>query len=340
MQLQAKCPPSERCLILELPTEILVEIISHLSVLPEACLALTCKRLFSLCATSLSSTQLRFPGDLAPRFHHENNYNFLTPRWQFAKLLEGKRWQVCSRCLRLHPRASYTSKQLKRMAEDRCCGLGDLGGLVDVCPCKKMTFRDTIDLIELLKIRERSVGALGTQFGLHVQERFPWHSCYQSYGTTTLRIEISPELNDAHQLKITTSYKLSVESGQLGKNGHLTWRLGCAHRTIDLWLASVCQAGVLNLYHSACDLYRQIQTCSICETTLVFPRGHPLHVKSDPEKDLYVFRTERLLGGSAPVLSHAWTVQRIHPTQYQDDTRESGLFFSTSHSFTLGSDNE
>ncbi|PYI08858.1 hypothetical protein BO78DRAFT_405547 [Aspergillus sclerotiicarbonarius CBS 121057] len=267
---------SKRCFILELPAELLFQIIGYLSMLPEACLALTCKRLFSICAIILDSTPLH------------------------------KRWQACSVCLKLHPRASFASKELRRKAEERSCDLGNLGGLIDLCPCKKLTFRDTTDLINLLK------------------EHFSWHSCTHSYGTTQLKIELFPELDEADQLKIRTSYQLCVEPGQLGKDGHLTWRLGCAHLSIDLWLAVVCQSSALSFYDSSCRSCTQMHTCSICNTKLAFPRRRPVRVKTEPWKDLYSFWTERCLGGASPVPDHAWIVQRIHPAQFRKDERDGG----------------
>jgi hypothetical protein len=51
--------PSDRCYLLELPTELLLEIISHLSVIPETCLALTCKRLFAISGAIFRSVRYR-----------------------------------------------------------------------------------------------------------------------------------------------------------------------------------------------------------------------------------------------------------------------------------------
>lgn len=51
--------PSSRCYLLELPTELLLEIISHLSVIPETCLALTCKRLLAISGAIFRSVRYR-----------------------------------------------------------------------------------------------------------------------------------------------------------------------------------------------------------------------------------------------------------------------------------------
>ncbi|KAF7117518.1 hypothetical protein CNMCM5793_006540 [Aspergillus hiratsukae] len=230
--------PSSRCYLLELPTELLLEIISHLSVIPETCLALTCKRLFAISGAIFRS--VRFSQDFAPLFHHyRNGHSFVTTRWQLINLLENSRWWACSKCLKLHPRDAFSSRELRRKPEDRGCLLGNFAGIVDLCPCKKLTFRDKLDLVELLKVRQLSVAALQSQFGGSIQQRFCWHSCSKDYGPTQLQIEIFPELDDQDQLKIKTEYRLTTESGKLGKEEYITPRFGCAHRSVDLWLSSL-----------------------------------------------------------------------------------------------------
>ncbi|RLL94617.1 hypothetical protein CFD26_102343 [Aspergillus turcosus] len=229
--------PSTRCYLLELPTELLLEIISHLSVMPETCLALTCKRLLAISGAIFRS--VRFSQDFAPLFHHyRNGHSFVTTRWQLINLLENSRWWACSKCLKLHPRDAFSSRELRRKPEDRACLLGNFAGIVDLCPCKKLTFRDKLDLVELLKVRQLSVAALQSQFGGSIQQRFCWHSCSKDYGPTQLQIEIFPELDNQDQLKIKTEYRLTTESGKLGKEEYITPRFGCAHRSVDLWLSS------------------------------------------------------------------------------------------------------
>ena len=136
---------TDRCYLMELPTELLLEIVSHLTVLPEAALALTCKRMFAISGEILFSKSLRFARDFAPLFHHyRNGHNFVTPRWSFLNLLENSRWKLCSKCLKLHPRAAFSPKELRRKADQRTCNVGELAGIVDLCPCKKLTFRDKL----------------------------------------------------------------------------------------------------------------------------------------------------------------------------------------------------
>ncbi|KAL2855483.1 cohesin loading factor-domain-containing protein [Aspergillus pseudoustus] len=307
---------SRRCYLLELPTELLLEIISYLSVLPEACLALTCKRLFAISGAVLDAKSLHFNRDFAPLFHHyRNGHSFATTRWQLVKTLEDTRWRACSKCLKLHPRSFFPPRELRRKSDDRTCNLGSLAGVVDLCPCKKITFRDKTELVELLKIRRKSVAILASQFGDVAGERFCWHSCTENYGATQLKIEIYPELDDEDQLKIRTDYHLTTTSGQLGKEEHMTARFGCAHRSVDLWLSGVCQTTICQLYENRCASCRRIAICNSCNAMLRCPRKQPSWLDQDSGTSTYSFWTERCLGGASPTPDLLWAAQRIHPAE-------------------------
>ncbi|KAE8388816.1 cohesin loading factor-domain-containing protein [Aspergillus alliaceus] len=312
----AEVDSTKRCYLLELPTELLLEIISHLPVLSEACLALTSKRLFAVSSAILDSKSLHFSRDFAPLFHHyRNGHSFVTTRWQFIKMLENGTWRACSKCLKLHPRGLFPARELKRKAEERSCSLGNSAGIVDLCPCKKLTFRDKMDLVELLLMRQKSVIALAAQFGTGVQERFCWHTCTEDYGSTQIKVELFPELDENGQLKIKTEYQLSTRSGQLGKEESITPRFGCAHRSIDLWLSSVCQTTICRLYDNFCDSCKRISICNTCNASLKCPRKQPCHVDENTGRATYFFWTERCLGGTSPIPDQTWAAQRIHPAE-------------------------
>lgn len=305
---------SPHCYLLDLPIELLLEIISHLTVLPEACLALTCRSLFVISGAILESESLRFGRDFAPLFHHyRNGHNLSTPRWQLIRMLEDSKWHACSGCLKLHPGSAFSSRELKRKSDERACNLGDLAGIVDLCPCRKLTFHDKMHLVDLLKVRQNTIDVIDAQFG-KLRERFCWHSCTQHYGSTVLRIEIYPELDEDDKLRIRTEYKFSIEAGQLGKEGSMTPRFGCAHRSMDLWLASCYQAALCRHPDNSCTYCQRISMCNTCNTVLKCSRKHLL--PSDGSSQVtYCFWTQRCLGGSSSLPDSEWARQRIHPAE-------------------------
>ncbi|KAJ5092328.1 hypothetical protein NUU61_007198 [Penicillium alfredii] len=304
-----------RCYLMELPTELLLEITLHLPLLPEAAFALTCKRMFAISGETLTSKSLRFARDFAPLFHHyRNGHNFVTPRWQFINLLENTRWRACSKCLKLHPRAAFPARELRRKPEARTCNVGDLAGIVDLCPCKKLTFRDKMDLIDHLRVRQISLNALKSEFGNMVEDRYCWHSCKEQYGSTELHVSLFPELNAENGLVIRTEYQLTTEPGQVGKEECMTPRFGCAHRSVDLWLSGVYQTTICRLFDSFCSSCQRISVCSACKTTLKCPRKQPIQSEKSG-KVKFLFWTQRCLGGTGAVPDATWAAQRIHPAE-------------------------
>ncbi|KAJ9364704.1 hypothetical protein C8Q69DRAFT_406742 [Paecilomyces variotii] len=304
---------SERCLLLELPTELLFHIVSYLDHLSEATLALTCRRLFAISGSALRSETLRFDKDFAPLFHHyKNEQSFATQRWKLMKLLEDKKWRLCSKCLKLHPSDAFPSKELKRCAEVRTCNLGELAGIVDLCPCKKLTFRDKLDLVDQLKAREEVLQVMSLSWTHRPPERYCWHSCVSRYGKTELKIEIYPELDEAGRLLVRTEYHLSTEPTALGKEQHMTPRFGCAHRSMDLWLSSVCQTLYCHLYDSFCTSCKRMSACSSCDTVLKCPKKRPYY-HAETKQATYFFWTQRCLGKTTTHPDRSWAAQRIHP---------------------------
>lgn len=306
---------NERCYLLELPTEILLEIASWLHVLDESAFALTCRRVYAISGAILDSKCLQFNRDFAPLYYHyRNTHNFISPRWKFVTLLQDSKWRACSKCLKLHPRTAFTPKELKRDADYRVCNLGEGAGVVDLCPCKKLTFRDKMDLVDLLKVRQKSAAALTMQYGGRMNDRFCWHSCSENYGATQLKVEIFPEMDADDNLQIQTYYQLTTKAGQLAKEGYTTPRFGCAHRSLDLWLSSVCQTTICRLYDNFCASCKRISVCNACNATLKCPRKQPVASKPSDQVN-YFFVTNRCLGGPSSVPDAAWAAQRIHPAE-------------------------
>lgn len=304
----------KKCYIMDLPTELLALISAELDPLSEACLALTCKRLLLISGTSFRSECLQFKNDFAPLLHHYRaSQSYATERWKMIERLEDRRWLACSKCLKLHPRMAFPAKELRSSPTARACNLGELAGLVDLCPCIKLTFRDKVNLVKILKDREVLNQMPSAIFGSRgYDERYLWHSCTMTYGSTEFKIDIYPELNDAEQLIIRTEYRMYTAPHTLGKQQHISPRFGCAHRSIDLWLSSVCQAIYCHRHDTFCSACKLISTCNTCGTVLKCPNRRA-HISPEADKATYFFWTLRCLGSSTAMPDAEFAVQRIHP---------------------------
>lgn len=303
-----------KCFITDLPTELIALISANLDPLSEACLAMTCKRLLAISGRALVDECLRFQKDFAPLFHHyRNSQSFASERWKLIERLEDRKWLACSKCLKLHPRTMFPAKEIRSSPMNRVCNLGESAGVVDLCPCVKMTFRDKANLIRNLKDRDilaRMPSAIIGSRGY--DERYLWHSCTATYGATEFNIQIYPELNDANQLIIRTEYRMSTTPHTLGKQQHVTPRFGCAHRSMDLWLSSICQAFHCHRHDTSCSACKRISTCDSCGTTLKCPQRRA-HLSPETGKATYLFWTVRSLGNSTEMPDSEFAAQRIHP---------------------------
>ncbi|RAO72128.1 uncharacterized protein BHQ10_008140 [Talaromyces amestolkiae] len=285
----------KQCYIMDLPTELLALISAELDPLSEACLAMTCKRLLLISGKSFRSDCLRFKKDFAPLLHHyRDSQTYASERWKLIERLEDRRWLACSKCLKLHPRMAFPAKEFRSSPTARVCNLGESAGLVDLCPCIKLTFQDKVKLVKELKDREVLSKMPSAIFGSRgYDERYLWHSCTVTYGSTEFKIDIYPELNDAEQLMIRTEYRMSTAPHTLGKQQHISPRFGCAHRSMDLWLSS-------------------ISTCRTCGTVLKCPNRRA-HISPEADKATYFFWTLRCLGNSTAMPDAEFAAQRIHP---------------------------
>lgn len=126
--------------ILDLPLEIVNEIGSHLSVLSQACLLLTCKRLYHLFSHVLNDPAFRFP-------YSDGLDNLdLSIRTDLLLKLESERWKYCAACLKLHPLADFdpTSRGYENPTRRFC----QWPGIIVFCPCLKVRLKRFLDLKE------------------------------------------------------------------------------------------------------------------------------------------------------------------------------------------------
>jgi F-box domain len=304
------------CFILDLPTELLQEIASHLGPVSAACLALTCKRLFVVSGAVLHLESLRFNRDFGPLFHHyKSSQSFTTDRWGLLVKLEDQKWRACSKCLKLHPPGAFLSKALRQKPENRTCNLGDLAGVVDLCPCKKLTFQDKVNLVTHLKAREHLAKVPNTVFGNRPRDPYRWHSCVATYGTTELRVDIFPELDETGRLLVRTEYHLYVEPCEQGTQPHITPRFGCPHQAVEVWLIGVCETSSCHFREAGCPECTRISICGSCGTMLTCPKKRASYC-AKTQKALFSFNTLRCLGKTATVPDKQWAVQRAHPANH------------------------
>lgn len=104
--------PLDKCILLEMPTEILLQTFSYLPLPSQVCLAVSSKTLHRAFSSVLASKELRFPR--MPRngrtYVVTEEYNL---RMALLIKLQNARWACCGRCQKLHPRREFSARQRK-----------------------------------------------------------------------------------------------------------------------------------------------------------------------------------------------------------------------------------
>lgn len=138
--------------ILDLPSEILIELSSNLQVVSQACLALSCTRLYLLLGPVLKDPTFEYP------YSDGLDERDLSNRTELLIALESQLWKYCAACLKLHPLDDFDHTSLGYdNANLRVCRWP---GIIVLCPC--------------LKIRAKRFNSRNTQYTPI------WHRCNYS----------------------------------------------------------------------------------------------------------------------------------------------------------------
>ncbi|KAL1979545.1 hypothetical protein VTN96DRAFT_5574 [Rasamsonia emersonii] len=312
------------CGFSDLPTEIVLEIAEYLNPMSKLCLALTCKSLLRILDPDKSLQR-------SPRFRLQTgemaaptlNGIFDLERWLLMRRLEDSRWRCCPRCLKLHPVHDFSETDLAIKAEERNCKFGPMAGTVFVCPCKQITFRDKLRLIDQLKQNSNPPAQL--QNG---QSSSCWHQCttmsqnhYHRF--PQVQLTINPVLENGDNLVLEVDYHLMglYFPQDLAFMGLLL----CPHRAIDCHLRDLVDIdrgahwseGIVNPEDP------KWITCKWCHTTMTdaFVCTNQHNDYNDPHHLCITIRARRPLGRAGSCADEVW--------YHQTDLAKHRLFFNS-----------
>ncbi|EEA28083.1 conserved hypothetical protein [Talaromyces marneffei ATCC 18224] len=127
--------------------------------LDRLCLALTCKSLFKIIDCWPLAAELRNSTRARPRWIYDRYYPWEKAgreRWELLRRLENANWRRYMGCYKLHPVNEFSMLDLWTPADRRTCFFGKLVGVVRLCPCIEMTFRDKVRITkELIRLQQR-----------------------------------------------------------------------------------------------------------------------------------------------------------------------------------------
>ena len=303
--------------ISKLPVEILLQIGDFLPPVWQACLALSCRSLYAVYRPSLKDRDLRFPVSFQSPIHPRRRATYFdTQRWLLLELLEDDRWKLCSRCLKLHPVTDFTDTAIECSPTERMCKLGRDGGIVELCPCIKLTHRGILKLIEELLLnpkRPRYVDEIDfSDNSTHL-----WHSCQIDGGVPT-RTRIYPVLEDDGQLRIITVYDLTQ-----ARIVPIFTLMGppilcCPHLDVKTYVGELTQARISPTRPFTVP-YEQAARKIDCRWCKTFIKNFIGQWTKTGALIYGAFITMRLLGNSDPAHSGFWFAQTVYSQDPSQD---------------------
>ena len=218
--LNASCLPDNKTdtHLLNLPPELFLMIVSELSDGSVVSLALTCKSLLSLLSNPFSVfRKVQLPSEQPHTFRTSEMSKpqvYQPARWEFLHALERDlkgTWYLCSECFTLHPPRMFSSWMVPslengyhvRNPERRTCRESRRTlctvphcnfaptGIIDLCPCIKLTIGKKRQIVARLQEDARKTYANGRPAA-----DFWWHECRQIYGNIQVELRIGLFLYD------------------------------------------------------------------------------------------------------------------------------------------------
>lgn len=282
-------------LLLELPLDILVDIIPYLPLVSQVCLALTCKPLYRLLRPVLDDEQLAWPRYLASPLTSSNEFGnqLHLPRIDLLLKLEDARWLYCRACLKLHP-YDYFPRGFARIPPSRR-GCRWHGGIVDLCACLALTYTNGERLSEWIQ-----TGAPSQDLHRNTRQQFRYqvlnnrrsliHKCsVTSQPDVFLALTIMLTLDAGKCLVVTTRYNVhwSTPHKLVGDlvNDREAYRP--AFNTEPIFLCS-CVHALAWLYGSFAPTLMSKNACPICDTTfhLILRTDDGFHCVIHSERNL------------------------------------------------------
>lgn len=190
-------------------------------------------------------------------------------------------------------------------SENACAAVSNTfrGGLVYLCPCIRMSYREKLRLISQLK-RNPCQGRESSE------ETNPWHECIKTYDSTTVHVQLRPSLKENRDLLVQTHFEITWKHGY-SRPKHLPY-FCCAH--VDL----------IKLISEG----KNSHECGRCDTLMAFSETRT------EDKHRCSIRTLRNLGAGEAEASLAWYDQTCE--SYYDPSRFRTPVDHLNSSFSTG----
>ena len=210
---------------------------------------------------------------------------FQPERWEFLRLLErdiSDSWLLCFDCFMLHPRHAFVKpktplvswlkscgglldsqspprscRYLSRATPNQEAGSFSLSGVVDICPCVRLT--------PAKRDRVHALRNLLTQNGPYGENLRYGHSCLQFYDDIELKINLTPFL---YEQDGELGFRLYYHRKSPIDSSSVCPRMICPHISLDTLIKTFTQCRELHSENVVCARCKGLQCCPECRTTV------------------------------------------------------------------------
>lgn len=202
--------------ILHLPLEIVFEISSHLPVVSQACLVLSCKKFYCEFGYLLKSSFFRYPysdglDSISVSIFRRPLLLKLQPKgWSWQS------WRYCVACIKLHPRAEFEYEKncknwLKNGLRKEHC---KWPGIIILCPCVKFSPKKINQIVYEL----RNSNCLNQASPENTKCLPSWHYCEMSDSSEGLEYSLMISISlEERSVVFHLEYSISLSGRYLGK---------------------------------------------------------------------------------------------------------------------------
>lgn len=345
----------------DLPVELVLQIISDIeSDLDRLCLALTCRSLLELTNCWPLPPELReltraLPRWLSVGYCPQNKV--CSVRWELLRRLENAHWRRCVGCCKLHPVSEFRKLDLWYPVNRRTCIFGGLVGVVRLCPCVEMTFRDKLRITkELIRRKQEEQQPEGDNEAQHGGENHSrgllpgfdtvtgQHECIQEcydswilFKWLKVQRKLNFNLDTDHNLILEAEYKVTVTEMMNPPDGTKPGALLlCPHLQV---YQSICSIENINSksirairepgsrrWLEYVTAYRGSYSCPWCEMTIFGLVEKEYNGRIYPKH--YSFKTRRSLGNAIENADNTWYRQTETSTEnlYWSEPRLNAIY--------------
>lgn len=197
--------------IIDLPPEVIDQILRHLSLVSQACLVLSCKRFYQQFEYIVKAPAFRYPYSDGPDWSTDVGTRIKLLSKLETRGFKFRRWLFCASCLKLHPRKEFWESDKGERPSGRACRWR---GVIILCPCVKFSPKRLTGYFLSELNMANDANSSGPDIRKHIRD---WHQCQFSDRELSYKLSISLSC-DERRVLFHFDYLIDVNQSELDQN--------------------------------------------------------------------------------------------------------------------------